>query len=186
MCEELEDKLLEYHNSHFDCTLSYDDYWEMEHSEVPRELYDVCVDGICDPLINEFGNHNLYFYYEYDREFRVELFVDEEYYDEFKSDWEERYDEKCNPKNMMKRMGETLEQEYPYIHFKFKKVEPYYDYVQFAFVGHCREQIYIYTKNGNWFVLDGIKEKAFFTDEKELKKYIKKHYPKHYKNYKLI
>ena len=59
------DELLEYHNTHFDSTLTDDDYWEMEHSEVPRELYDVCIDGICDPLITEFGNHSLYFYYEY-------------------------------------------------------------------------------------------------------------------------
>ena len=179
------DELLEYHSTHFDCPLIDSDYWEMEHNDVPRELYDVCIDGICDPLINEFGHHSFYFYYEYDREFRVELYIDEDSYDVYKAEWEERYEEKCTPKNIMKRMGETLEQQYPYIHFKFKKVEPLYDYIQLAFIGYCKEQIHIYS-NGNWFVLDGIKEKVFFTDEKELKKYIKKHYPKHFKNYKLI
>ena len=120
MCNEL----LEYHNTHFDCELTDNDYWEMEHCEVPRELYDVCVDGICDPLINEFGNLEFYFYYEENREFRIEAYINEDIYEDFKADWEERYGEKCNPKNMMKRMGETLEQQYPYIHFKFKKVEP--------------------------------------------------------------
>ena len=177
------DELLEYHNTHFDCSLTDNDYWEMDHKDVPRELYDVCVDGICDPLINEFGNLEFYFYYEEEKEFRVEIYINEDIYEDFKADWKERYGEKCTPKSMLKRMSETIDEEYPYIHFKFKKVEPFYDYIQLAFTGHCQEQIYIYSKNGNWFVLDSIKEKAFFTDEKELKKYIKKHYPKHYNNY---
>ena len=80
-------------------------------------------------------------------------------------------------------MGKILEEEYPFIRFKFRLTEPTYEEYQLSFIGHCREQIFIYSKYSDWYVLKSIKEKVFFTDEKELKKYIKKHYPKHYKNY---
>lgn len=179
----MSEEFYEYYNSHYDSPLFDDDYWGMERKDIPQELYDVCIDGICNPLINEFGNHIQNFYYEYDREFRVELYIDEDRYDDFKEEWEEKYEENCTPQNMLERMGETLEREYPFIRFKFKKVKPYYDWVQFAFVGHCREQIFIYSKYKDWFVLKSKKEKIFFTDEKELKKHIRTHYPKHYKNY---
>ena len=42
MCDEL----FEYYNNHYEMSLNDYDYWKMEHNDVPRELYDICVEGI--------------------------------------------------------------------------------------------------------------------------------------------